>query len=135
MVLYFNLRNSFSENKSHYSESKTFKYKSDQQSVSVTDEYDQKTLDEESLFSKDEFSDKDGLSDKDDSTVSDDETNSVITSNGVFDFEYLLDVQKKTENGIETIYLPPLTSSLFTNVPPTIKFVTLDENCMLINQY
>ena len=119
------LRRKFSENKSNTSDTNLRNEKSEQQSM--IDEEDKRAFEEESVLSNDE---NDELSDKEDSTISDDETNSVITTNGSFNYEYLFEVQRKYENGIETIYLPPLTISKFTNVPPTIKFVTLEENSM-----
>lgn len=45
-----------------------------------------------------------------------------------YDYKSLLTVTfKKTENGTNIKLKPPLTASLFLNVPPTINFVTHDE--------
>jgi hypothetical protein len=48
------------------------------------------------------------------------------------DYNSLLTVVNKYENGNIVKYKPPLTPSLFANMPPTINFVTQDQKCMFI---
>jgi hypothetical protein len=47
-----------------------------------------------------------------------------------FNYKNLFNATTRNENGILIKYKPPLNTSLFVNVPPTINFITQDEKCM-----
>jgi hypothetical protein len=121
-------RTQYLENKSNKSneyENHFQKENIDKIETNVTDEEEEKNMfEEESVFSKEDFTDRDTT------IVSDDETNSETINNQTFDYRYLMEIQHKYENGIETKYQQALTPSLFVQVPPTINFVMQEENSM-----
>ena len=99
-----------------HSQAQTLDDKIEQLIISVTHEETYESKDEE-------------LSDKE-TITSEDDTESVVTNNIIYNYDYLMEVSKKIENGIEIRYLPALIPSIFANVPPTINFVTQEENRM-----
>ena len=69
--------------------------------------------------------------DEDEETTADISFSEYLSKFGL-DYRSLLTITtKRSEDGTYTKYKPPLTLSLFSNVPPTISFVTIDEKCNL----
>ncbi len=75
-----------------------------------------------------DFDDEDDLDDDEEmENLGDQSFSDILAKHGLEYKQLLTIVTKKNENGVLTKYKPPLTPSLFVNVPPTINFATQDE--------
>lgn len=91
--------------------------------------------DSELSSSETEDFDEDDLDEDDDMESLENQSFSDILAKYGLDYKELLTtVTRKNENGVLTKYKPPLTSSLFVNVPPTINFATQDEKSIKLTQ-
>lgn len=72
----------------------------------------------------------DTLSSKDDLTSDGAESLPEKLNKFGFSYKNLFNATTRNENGTLVKYKPPLHTSLFLNVPPTINFITQDEKCM-----
>jgi hypothetical protein len=72
----------------------------------------------------------DSISSQDDAMSETNEPLADLLERYGIDHGTLLTVVNKYENGNLIKYRPPLSASLFANVPPTITFVTQDQKCM-----